>query len=188
MKTIAIFFMKLGLNKAVLKLSGTMAFLFTAVSSATELTPKKVLGVTIFLWCTYIATIFIDWASGIAAAKIEAKRNQEEFDWDVEKALSNFFKHAVFVMIMAAIYFFQKELLINNFSESITMLLTYIKFAYFGYSMINEWLSIEKNKHRISGKYSRLYKMLKRILDLFDKAAIQKVEQLTNTKEDDKTK
>lgn len=178
---------KFGLNKAALKMSVLLAFVSTAIADvAIENTPKNLLGVTIFLWITYIFTIFLDWSTGVTAAKVVAKRNNEKFKWDIEKAMSNLYKHALFVMIMSTVYFLQKEVVRKEFPQFIVTIISYVQFGYFIYNMVNEWISIEENRYKVTNKYSRLYKFLNRMLNIFDEAAINKIEKLTNTKEDEK--
>ena len=190
MKTIILtMFTQLGIKQAVLKLSFIFAFALTTASEVlAEKIPVNFLGVTIFLWIVYVSTVFLDWMTGVTAAKVEAKRNRIKFNWDLEKSITNVYKHALFIMIIATIYFFQKELSRKHFGEFIVTFLSYVQFAYFGYNMINEWISIEENRFRVNNKYSRLYKFLNRLLNIFDKAAISKIEKITNTKEDETTK
>lgn len=190
MKTIILTIIaKLGLNKAILQLSFLFAFISTAVSEAiADKEPYTMLGITFFLWVVYIFTVFLDWAAGITAAKVLAKRKGENFEWDVDKSINNIYKHALFIMIIATVYFFQKEAVRKEFPEFLITLLHYIQFAYFAYNMINEWISIEKNRFKVTNSYSRLYKLLTRAMDLFDEAAINKVEKLTKTTENEVTK
>lgn len=173
-----------GLNKAALKISAIIGISFSFLGNLIDKIPKVIFGITIFLWILYIFTITLDWLSGISAARYEAKQSKKDFVFDKDKANTNWYKHALFLIIMSSIYNLQKESLRLGLNELVSNSLIGIQLAYFTYNMITEWVSIEKNRYRVNGKYSRLGNLLKSILDVADKAAIKKIEKITGAKED----
>ena len=182
---------KLGLNKVFLKIALFTSFVATAATEAVTDDgehAKTFLGVTIFIWLIYFCTIMLDWATGVRAGHFLARKKGKDFKWDYDKVFNNMFKHCLFLIVISAIYFFKKEIIRQGFSTTFASLLLYIQYAYFIYSFLNEWKSIEENRFIVSNKYSRIYNLISRILNIADEAAINKLEQLTNTKEDEANK
>lgn len=184
--------MILGLNKTVLKAAfifGVTATFFTKLidrlSNIDFDEPINILGVTIFLWLTYIFSVFLDWKAGIQASRYEAKKNKKEFVFDRDKANTSWYKHALFIIVIGSIYYMRKETIRMDMNNYVTNLLIGIQYIYFGYNMMTEWISIEKHKFRITNKKTRLYKLLTMVLDTLDKGAAKKMKDITNTIDND---
>lgn len=172
----------LGLKTNILKASVIFsAFGLLIINWLSNFFPDYFLGVTIFLWLIYVITVMLDWATGISAARFEAKVKKEEFVFDRLKSSTSWFKHALFIIVIASIYHFQEEAARKEFSLWVINGLTAIQFIYFGYNMMTEWVSIEDNRFRINGKKSRLSNILSGILDILDKGLFKKLKELTKT-------
>lgn len=174
------------MNKSILKASAiTGVGAGTMFSQVDNLLPKHFLGMALILWILYGLTVILDWSTGISAAKYLARKEGREFKFDKIKFNVSFYKNALFIIIMATLYHFQKEAVANDFSKYIIDGLLGIQFAFFAYNMLLEWLSIETNKFKITNKKTRLYNMLTGILDLMDKATLAKIGNLINRKHND---
>lgn len=174
----------LGLNKAALKISLVISGVSVWLTNLLDFSqPKEILGTTLFLWLAYVMTIMLDWRSGLRASKFEARKAKIPFVYDKDKENVNWYKHALFIIIIATIYHFRLESESKNMSNILTNSLVGIKYGYFAYSMITEWKSIEDNRFRITNKKSRLSKLIDMVLDTVDRGAKKKIEDLTNTKE-----
>lgn len=177
----------LGIKKAILKLSTIVALSAVVILELVhKYIPEYFLGVTIFLWLIYVVTVSLDWATGITAARIEARRNQEKFKFDREKSLTSFYKHALFLVIIAFIYFLQEETIRKEMGYIVINSLTGIQFGFFTYNIVTEFISIEDNRFRVTGKKSRLSKVMTLILDSMDKKIINKVDNLMDVELKDK--
>jgi len=175
----------LKLNIGALKLSCLLVIPTTWTAYLLKLeTPKEILGMTIMLWFLYAITIFLDWRSGLRASRFESKRDGIEWGFDRDKANVNWYKHALFMIIIATIYHFRLESRRLEMSIYVANFLMGAQFLYFAYSMIVEWASIEDNKFRITGKKSRFYELLLMILKKLDAGAKKKMEDLTGTKDE----
>ena len=184
--------MVLGLKKGILKVAvifGLTATFFTKLlDRLLEIDfnlPINILGVTIALWIAYIFSVFLDWRVGIRAARFEAKKKGEDFSFDRDKANASWYKHALFIIIIGSIYHMRLETIRNEMASAITNMLIGVQYIYFGYNMLTEWISIEKNKYRITKKKSRLYKLMTMVLDTVDRGAEKKMKDITNTEDDD---
>lgn len=174
----------LGLNKAVLKASVIFSFIATTILNIIDnYIPTYFLGMALMLWVLYIITITLDWFTGLSASRFEARRDNIPFVFDKAKANVSWHKHALFIIIISAIYNFQLEALRKEFSMWIVNGLTGLQFIYFAYNMMTEWISIEDNRFRVSGKVTRVSRLLTSILDILDKALYKKLNDVTNTKE-----
>jgi len=174
----------LGLNKGVLKASIIASFSATAILNWIDnFISAYFLGMTIMLWVLYILTITLDWLTGLSAARFEARRDKIPFVFDKAKANVSWHKHALFIIIISAIYHFQLEALRKDFSVWIINGLVGLQFIYFFYNIMTEWISIEDNRFRVSGKTTRVSKVLTTILDILDKGLYKKLNDVTNQKE-----
>ena len=177
----------LGLNKAVLKASLIFSLIGTTILNLIDnYIPTYFLGMTLMLWILYVATITLDWFTGLSASRFEARRDGIPFVWNKEKANVSWYKHALFIIIISAIYHFQQEALRKDFSAWIINGLTALQFIYFAYNMMTEWISIEENRFRVSGKLTRVSKILNGTLDILDKALFKKLNEVTNQPEQNK--
>lgn len=173
----------LGLNKAVLKASLIFSFTATTILNLIDsYIPTYFLGMTLMLWILYVATITLDWFTGLSASRFEARRDNVPFVFDKEKANVSWYKHALFIIIISAIYHFQQETLRKDFSAWIISSLTALQFIYFAYNIMTEWISIEDNRFRVSGKITRVSKVLNKVLDILDKALYKKLNDVTDQK------
>jgi len=173
----------LGLNKAVLKASLIFSFTATTILNIIDsYIPSYFLGMTLMLWILYATTIMLDWFTGLSASRFEARRDGVPFVFSKEKANISWYKHALFIIIISAIYHFQQEALRKAFSAWIISGLTGLQFIYFAYNMMTEWISIEDNRYRVSGKVTRVSKVLTTVLDILDKALYKKLNDATDQK------
>lgn len=171
---------KLGINKAIFKLSlFTSMFSTIATNLIVENKDIRFLGTTVFLWVIYSATVILDWVTGLSAAHYVAREKGEKFRFDFAKSFNNIFKHALFIVIMSALYFFKKESSHQNFPRLIEDFLSCGQYIYFIYQFINEFISIENNRYLINGKHSRLYKILVKLLDSIDKKAAKELDKFS---------
>lgn len=174
-----------GLKKAVLKLSFIFSFIATAISKVIDnYIPSYFLGMALMLWVLYIITVTLDWLTGLSASRFEAKKAGIEFVFDKAKANVSWHKHALFIIIISAIYHFQAEAIRKDFSDWIISGLTGLQFAYFAYNMVTEWISIEDNRFRVSSKTTRASKVLNTVLDIMDNALYSKLKDITKTKDE----
>lgn len=172
-----------GLQKTALKIAVAVGISGTFIGSLWSKVPQVVFGVTISLWIIYILTITLDWVTGLNASRYEAKKKGDNFIYDKDKANTNWYKHALFIIIISSIYYLQRECIRLDMNKIFSNSLVGIQLAYFAYNMITEWVSIEKNRYRINGKYSRLGNLLKNTLDIADKAALKKVKKITDSED-----
>jgi hypothetical protein len=173
----------LGLNKAVLKASLIFSFTATTILNIIDkYIPTYFLGMALMLWVLYVITITLDWLTGLSASRFEARRDNIQFVFDKEKANVSWYKHALFIIIISAIYHFQQEALRKGFSPWIISSLTGLQFIYFAYNIMTEWISIEDNRFRVSGKITRVSKVLNTVLDILDKALYRKLNDVTDQK------
>lgn len=177
---------KIFLNKTILKLSTIFGVSTTTLlSQIDELLPTHFLGMALILWILYGLTVVLDWMTGISAAKYIARKKGVEFKFDKDKSTVSLYKNALFIIMMATIYHFQKEVVANNYSRYIIDGLITIQLIFFAYNMLLEWLSIETNKFKITKKKTRLYLMITSILDIVDKFTLQRLGNFFKSKEND---
>lgn len=175
----------LGLNKAILKTALAFSIVATSILNVIDnYIPEYFLGMALMLWILYIITITLDWLTGLSASRYEARKNNIPFVFDKEKANVSWHKHALFIIIISSIYHFQAEALRKDFSTWIVSGLTGLQFIYFVYNMITEWISIEDNRFRVSGKLTRVSKVLTTILDILDNGLYNKLKDITKTKDE----
>lgn len=177
----------LGLNKAILKASIIFSLIGTTILNLIDnYIPTYFLGMALMLWILYVLTITLDWFTGLSASRFEARRDGIPFVWSKEKANVSWYKHALFIIIISAIYHFQQEALRKEFSAWIISSLTALQFIYFAYNIMTEWISIEENRFRVSGKVTRISRVLNTTLDILDKALYKKLNDVTNQSEQNK--
>lgn len=149
-----------------------------------ENTPEQIFGISIVIWFLVFFINIVDIYTGIKADSRRKKSLGKKFRFESYKGWRAIEKVFIFTIVIAFVYYFEKEIIRLDLPEFLSGLLVYTKFILFFYVTLIEVQSIGENQFVRYGNKSKLFTMLDKIVSIVDDGILSKISGLFNSEGD----